>query len=340
MPHQWHEPDFNQSRDWLEQQPGDACPCLCNNAQLLIKEPARLLTHMTFHDSGRDYPHDYRLASRMRKLDNTSGRWRNFTYDALRAVLLEMESYVMFDCIDAVLDVNVGNAYRDDVQLWASRTLRRVHLTVQAHNLARPTMLGWVHRAHMERRLEVYDWFLYTEDDTLVPTESLRLYMQLAPKLWRRHRMLLAWTRVVNDTEGTIHYNDVRFAVPKAWMYNFSGLGVFVPGQTTFGACWAYPKQMMRGFVASSEWRKPFDKNDVRMSAAKGWMDRNLTTVHLVPTANLNALGLQDPTHPTASRGLFVYHLSYTGPLYFPRKTSAVSYHHAWRFQPVDKMVK
>lgn len=152
----------------------------------------RLLAHITFFDRRGTEP----LAADMSKspwkhqspiLDPTARReplkairwWRDHVYHCLQASLVEMDAnYTMFGSVHAIINVNADNEYAEQLPRFAiaSLTARRVRIEVRPMRINSPWAahnLSWAHRAHMAERLDQYDWFLYTEEDTLVPATAL-----------------------------------------------------------------------------------------------------------------------------------------------------------------------
>eukprot|EP00966_Prymnesium_polylepis_P214399 4965165-Prymnesium_polylepis.1 len=245
----------------------------------------RLLVHITYADDPAwTAMHDRDQARRL--INATDGQplilyWRQHTFNAILATLLEIDAgFDMFSCVDAVLDVNVENAYQRAVTDWARASLSRVHVAIHAHNLTRPLDLSWAHRRHMAANLEQYDWFLLTEDDTWIPRASMREYVRLAPRLFAQSGHLLAFSRVVNDTVGRHFYNDIKGPTHPACVVTSPGLGDFVHCQVTYAGCWSYPRAIMRGFVASYAWRYERQQNraNVRENAAGGWLGAPIVT--------------------------------------------------------------
>lgn len=255
----------------------------------------KLLAHVTYHDSNATFA------------SKATSAWRDFAFGSVCRMLDEMEDeYAPFRRVDVVVDVNAENAYRARLERWTPsrgaagrRGAPRVSLRVAAHERAamrHPFFLAWMHRAHMAAALERYDWFLSLEADTLVPGAAMRAQVALAPPLYEQHGLLLGFARVVNDSHGGTFFSDITRPAKRSAVLRLGALGDFVPPQNPYAAVWAYPRAIMRGFVASADWRGPEGRpvKGSRERAAWGWRSGKIVT-------------------RVGDRSLLVYHLGKSG---------------------------
>lgn len=94
--------------------------------------------------------------------------WREHVFECLLASLLEFDRRYseLFSRVDVVVDCNTKNGFLDQLRTFGQRNLTFVNLEVRVHVVDVPRLafrLAWMHREHMERALEQYDWFLYAE---------------------------------------------------------------------------------------------------------------------------------------------------------------------------------
>ena len=94
--------------------------------------------------------------------------WREHVFECLLASLLEFDRRYseLFSRVDVVVDCNTKNGFLDQLRTFGQRNLTFVNLEVRVHAVDVPRLafrLAWMHREHMERALEQYDWFLYAE---------------------------------------------------------------------------------------------------------------------------------------------------------------------------------
>ena len=304
---------------------------------------SRLLAHITYFDASVTAGVDSRTSA-----VKTSAAWRDFNFNAVVRLLDEMEcAYDSFAMIEAVVDVNEGHAYQDRLRQWrasacpvaaapatstsAARALAaadghassppsssrgRVAVRVAAHTLAHPFRLAWAHREHMAAELEKFDWFLSVEGDTLVPGRAMAAQVALAPTLYAKHGLLLGFTRVVNDSAGNSFFSDIVRPAARSTILALDGLGDFVTPTNTYAAVWAYPRNVMRAFVKSSDWQPELNTKTIRgmrERAAWGWRHGHIVT----------------PVHGNALR---IYHLGKSGAYHVKQRG-----HNVW---PVDKLVE
>ena len=261
-----------------------------------------LLAHLTYHDSNTS-----NLGSSPSL--KTSGTWRWFCYEAVLKQLEEMEVfYTPFSRIDVVVDANENHGFIDQLRSWPQSRLpspaKRVSVRVDAHQrrkLSHPFQLAWMHRQRMAEQLNVYDWFMSLEGDTFVPARAMITQVRLAEGLYTKHKMLLGFVRLCNDTRGSSFYSDITKPVPRSLATALPDMGItVVPPQNTYAAVWAYPRTIMQAFVQSDDWTGGALARRVagmRERAAWGWRHYPGGIVTLI----------NDPS-------LRIYHLGKSGP--------------------------
>ena len=257
-----------------------------------------LLAHITYYDSNLTQPTSGASTSL-----KSSSSWRDFCFGAVVQLLEEMESaYTFFHSIDAVVDVNEGNAYQNRLRKWPHRRApraSRVSVRIDEHaraKMSHPFRLAWMHRAHMANQVESYDWFLSAEADTFVPARAMAAQVALAEQLFERHRALLGFVRLCNDTLGRSFYSDITKPVARSAVLRLPGLGAFVPPQNTYAAVWAYPRSIMREFVRSQDWLPTLHTTRaMRERAAWGWRHGRILTLAEDPSLRIYHLGKSGP---------------------------------------------
>ena len=256
-----------------------------------------LLAHVTYYDSNATQA----TAGASLSLKSSSG-WRDFCFGAVAQMLEEMESAYPFARIDVVMDVNEGNAYQQRLRDWPHRRsppASRVSVRVEEHaksKLSHPFRLAWMHRTHMGSQVEAYDWFLSAEADTFVPARAMVSQVALAELLYERHRSLLGFVRLCNDTKGRSFYSDITKPVPRSAVVQYPGLGAFVPPQNSYAAVWAYPRSIMRAFVQSADWMPTLHTTRaMRERAAWGWRHGRILTLADDPSLRIYHLGKSGP---------------------------------------------
>ena len=256
-----------------------------------------LLAHITYYDSNRTQA----TAGASTSLKSSSG-WRDFCFGAVVQMLEEMESSYPFQRVDVVVDVNEGNAYQERLREWARRrspSASRVSVRVDEHARAKldhPFRLAWMHRIHMGKSVDTYDWFLSAEADTLVPSAAMEAQVRLAEPLFKQHGAALGFVRLCNDTQGRSFYSDITKPVPRAKVVQLPGLGAFVPPQNSYAAVWAYPRSVMRAFMSSEDWQPTLrTTRAMREKAAWGWRHGRILTLAEDPSLRIYHLGKSGP---------------------------------------------
>ena len=310
----------------------------------------RLLAHVSFYDLAGPQPSWPRLEwDQTMKNDQFSGwptpfwhggknvrknstMWRNHTYHTLLASLLEMESYFStFSRVHVVVDVNEENGFIEQLRKFGQQ-LSRVELEVQPVSLPlhQPHSLAWVHRAAMRARLASYDWFLYREDDVMIPAIAMQTMVRLSLPLYAATGRTLGFIRVSSDESGHLFFADLARRTPGCGFFRVPSLGYFAPPTNSFAGAWAYPRALMKEFVRRPEWTLPLRSRDVRRDAALGFNGCNASAPKELERIGDGALTRSDGKRcvnscsivvPAHAQNVTVYHLSRCGKFF--RRTPA-----------------
>lgn len=266
-----------------------------------------------------------------RKIRKTQPQRRERIYLALLSTLTEMDNhYKMFGTIHVVVDCNADNTFVPRLRTFA-RTLRRVNAEVRLHNLtSSPFLLPWSHRGSMMSKLDEYDWFLYSEEDTFIPAEAMAEQLKWANAIYSQHGKLLSFVRVVNDTRGYLFFADLRSRTNYSELFNTNG-NFFGPLSFTFAASWAYPREIMKDFVLSPEWsisgQTPSGRTlprDIRASAALGFISP--------PNCSRSCTVVPYPCY-----SIRVFHLAQCGEWYIREQQTALRFERGYGWACLKK---
>ena len=98
--------------------------------------------------------------------------------DYLKRILAEIFFTYDIDC-KIIIDTNSHDAYN------LIKTLNPIKVDIVVHeNLAHPFHLTWMHRKHIKHNIDNYDYFMYLEDDMLLPYENFLNYIENFKLLW------------------------------------------------------------------------------------------------------------------------------------------------------------
>jgi hypothetical protein len=174
------------------------------------------------------------------------------------------------------------------------------------------------------------DWFLYKEDDVLIPVQAMRTQARLAERLYNATGRTLGFVRVVYDSDGTLYLADMRRMTPASAFFELPRLGHFGAPTNGFAGAWAYPHSIMKEFVKRPEWHRTHNPKDIRASAASGLQGcteraRILgldTTCHLpwaCPVSTCHVI-------TRSASELKVYHLTRSGKYYVRLPTTGTTF--------------
>ncbi len=167
--------------------------------------------------------------------------------------------------------------------------------------LSDPFRLTWVCRDVMETQLDEFDYFMYLEDDILVPSQAIHKWCS-DMNLISQTGYLRGFVRIEFTPEGQLRLTDFtkRITAKKIRI----GKELFFNSPKPYNAFWIYTKEQMLEFIKTPSWtdegRCPWD---VRERAAAGMLFEDIPENSLSKT--LIPLSGETKIDPDA----FVYHL-------------------------------
>jgi len=180
-----------------------------------------------------------------------------YDYEVLLKIVKNIDTYYMFDLIDIVIDMNKENEFEDKI-INDTKGLTRTNVKVIKHDLTNvhPFTLTSRHRKPIEENIDNYDWFMYSEDDGLIPIETIEQQVKLSEKIYRKYNHDLGMIRVVFDNDNNNYYDDIIEPSSKDSIID-TEFGQLVYPTNGYAACWFYPKLIMKDFIKSSDWKIP-----------------------------------------------------------------------------------
>ncbi len=200
----------------------------------------------------------------------------------LEQVLLAVYDYPLRS-IQVVIDSNTEDARSHDLP----RAPDHVQLRIDVHpGLDHPFLLTWQHRKHMAEQRGNYDYFMYVEDDIVVPRKAIERWHREAEGLYR-HGFLFGFLRTERTASAILVSSDQLKPARSHHIRFLNGKPFFAP-RNPYHGFWIYHQRQMDDFAASPCWR---DGNrpgwGVRERAAAGMIwrkpKRHRTLVPLEP---------------------------------------------------------
>lgn len=135
----------------------------------------------------------------------------------------------------------------------------RFTVRVDVHrNLSHPFDLTWTGRADLAARSSDFDYFMYIEDDILVPWDAFDAWRAEEPELDRRG-LMRGFLRVETDERGRAVATDWFSTVTRPVAFAIGGRR-YVRPESFYHACWICGRGRMRWFVASEAWSRGFHR--------------------------------------------------------------------------------
>lgn len=201
----------------------------------------RLLAHVAFHFKG----------SRV--------KFARETVDGLKRL--------PFEDVRIVVDTNT-HATADFIAT-DERTTLSIH-----DDLAHPFDLTWVHRTPLRQALPAFDYFMYIEDDILIPPSTAQAWAA-SLEIVKPAGYLPGFLRVETDRRGRLVSSDFLRPSSRRDVIEIAGRP-FLKAAYPYTAFWLYDRATMERFVDSPVYTEGFTESDIRASAATGFSYRKV----------------------------------------------------------------
>lgn len=244
-----------------------------------------------------------------KRLDNKHGinkSSKEFTEHVLNGVinfLQEINEYEGFCKKDVVLDVNVEN---EDIKKIIPSDYPDINLIINTYDFKdeHPFRLTTKHRISMFKKINDYDWFGYSEDDTLIYKETINYLLRNSITLFEKENKVYAIPRLVYNQDNKYFYSDIL--KPSKLIKTVNGNAI--KPSNRFGACWFYPKEIINKWVNCKSFLNfNFPNKNGGIRVRMGW-----------GISEINALV---PINSNNEPEIKCVHLGYCGKYYFPHKS-------------------
>ena len=237
----------------------------------------KLLSHISYYSSNKR--EDER--SNFNKIFNISKgsyEWQEHIFKGVLNVICELNKYDFFDEIDIIIDANEENEWCDKLLLKTS-DLKKVNVEIKKYSFdeEHPFQLTFKHREDMLNKINDYDWFMYTEDDTIIPYVSMKNHFEKCEKLYMKKKLISCFNRLVyNEKQEFFHSDNIKEV--RSPLFIDEEIGYIAIPYQSYCACWCYPKMIMKDFIESDLWKKAGKNHNgpggVRVDSAYGYLPK------------------------------------------------------------------
>lgn len=177
-------------------------------------------------------------------IDKSSKEFTNHVLNGVERFLDEINQYKGFSKKDIILDVNVDNS---DVNKIDTTKFKSLNIKIVFHEFKteHPFKLTTKHRIYMKDNIQNYDWFGYSEDDTIIFKESIEFLVNNSIDLFTKEKRVYTIPRLVYDLKNNFFYSDI---IKPSKLIK----GSITNPTNRFGACWFYPKIIMNEWIDSA----------------------------------------------------------------------------------------
>lgn len=149
----------------------------------------------------------------------------------LQKVLDELRTY---QCeVDIIIDCNTNNynVILSDYKIYTHGSF------------SHPFHLTQIHRSHFKRELNNYDWFMYLEDDILLPWENFLSYTQKFPLMWPDY--VPSFIRI-EEKDGEQYISDVTDRQHAKLIFIDGRAFINLPFPQHYHAFWIAPQWVLK----------------------------------------------------------------------------------------------
>ena len=196
----------------------------------------KLLFHIAY------YMTDKKRVDNKNKVNKQSPEFNNHVLQGVCLFLKEINSYSNFSVKKVVLDVNGENTFVQKINPLHYPTIQ-LEISYHSFEKEHPFRLTTKHRLAMNEKIDEYDWFGYSEDDTIISKETMEFIRRNLQSFYKKENKVFTIPRMVFNQKGDYFYSDIR--TPSVLHRQD-----YVIPANRFGACWIYPREIMK------EWKK------------------------------------------------------------------------------------
>ena len=252
------------------------------------------MTSLLFHISY--YSNSKKRVDNKNNIQKSSIEYRNFIIENIKKFLGEIDLYTSFTKKVVVFDINIENTdiYKINFKEYSSIEVKIKQFSFENEH---PFRLTTKHRFSMIKEIENFDWFGYSEDDTIITNETIKYIVRHLNSFYREEKKVFTIPRMVYNKKGEYFYSDIIQPSPLR--------GKCISPRNRFGACWVYSREIMKDWVETPSFfnfNYPNINGGIRVKMGSGFMER----VALIPMDTKKKEPLIESVH-----------LGYSGDYYF-----------------------
>lgn len=255
------------------------------------------MTSLLFHISY--YSNSEKRVDNKNNIEKSSKEYRNFIIENIKKFLKEIDLYTSFKRKVIIFDINFENTDIDKINFIEYPTLE-INIKKYSFYEEHPFRLTTKHRFNMKKEIENYDWFGYSEDDTIITNKTMEYIVENLNLFYKKERKVFTIPRMVYNKEGEYFYSDIIQQSPLR--------GEYTSPRNRFGACWVYSKEIMKDWIECPSFLNfnyPNINGGIRVKMGSGFLEKNT----LIPMD----IKKKEPLIESV-------HLGYSGDYYFKHK--------------------
>lgn len=249
-----------------------------------------LLFHISYYSNSKE------RVDNKNNINKSSSVYRNFIIENIKKFLTEINLYTSFTKKVIVFDINIENK---DIEKINFKEYPSLEIKVERYSFheEHPFRLTTKHRLSMKKEIENFDWFGYSEDDTIITNKTMKYIVDHLDPFYIEEKKVFTIPRMVYNKEGEYFYSDIIKPSPLR--------GKCISPRNRFGACWVYSKKIMKDWILSPSFfnfNYPNRNGGIRVKMGSGYLEK----VALIPMDRKKKEPLIESVH-----------LGYSGDYYF-----------------------
>lgn len=223
----------------------------------------KLLFHIAY------YMTDKKRVDNKNKINKQSPEFNNHVLKGICSFLKEINEYSNFSVKKVVLDVNIENTFVKKINPLDYPTIQ---LEICHHSFEKehPFRLTTKHRMAMKEEINNYDWFGYSEDDTIISADTMKFITKNLPSFYKTENKVYTIPRMVYNKKGDYFYSDI--IQPSAKQQKD-----YITPTNRFGACWVYSQQIMKEWIRNTSFlnfNHPNRDGGIRVKMGTGYLEK------------------------------------------------------------------
>lgn len=158
----------------------------------------------------------------------------------IKKILKEINLYTSFKKKVIIFDINSENK---DIEKINFKDYPTLDINIEKHYFKEEHTfrLTTKHRFNMKKEIENFDWFGYSENNTIITNKTMKYIVENLNSFYKKERKVFSIPQMVYNKKSEKFYSDIIELSPLRKKY--------ISPKKYFGACWIYSKEIMKDWI-------------------------------------------------------------------------------------------